>query len=116
MLEPLLEWVNANLLPRTEGLLNILTTDVSLVQKECNSDCYLAADALDAEVLELHRHVLVVDVEGADATLAAVLPHAGWADQVVRVGAGRLSIVGHTTAMGHQISGRIQMTNETVYL
>ena len=96
MLESLFEWVNANLLPRPQGLLNILTTVVSLVQKECN--CYLAADALDAEVLELHRHVLVVDVEGADATLAAVLPHAGRADQVVRVGAGRLTIVGHTTA------------------
>ena len=59
-------------------------------------------DALDTEVLELHRHVLRVDVNGADPLLAAVPADAGRADQVVRVGAGRVRVVGHAAHHHHR--------------
>ena len=59
-----LEWVNTDGLPLSQRVLHILLLH-----------------ALNAQVLERHRHRLHVQVDRADALLAAIL-----ADQVVRVG------------------------------
>ena len=66
-------------------------------------------DALDTKVGKLSRHVLRVDVNGADPLLAAVPADTGRADQVVRVGAGRVRVVGHAA---HHHHGRAGVTHD----
>merc|ERR1719350_664799 len=70
----------------------------------------LLPDALDAEVGELHRHVLTVDVLFAHAHLAATLSHTCRADQVVGMGPGTgVIVVGHTAY--HHHGGALVVTN-----
>ena len=93
MAEALSERVNPDLLPQLESLRNVLLPDT-----------------LDAEVGELHGHVLVVDVHGAHTLLAAISAHTGRADQVMRVGLGTgLSIMSDTTH--HHHGGALVATN-----
>ena len=75
------EGVHSNLLPLSEGVCNVSPPD-----------------ALDTEMGELHRHLVVVDVHGADSLLAAVPPHAGRAHQVVRMRLRHLRVVRHAAA------------------
>ena len=85
MTEPLSEGIHPDFLAQLESLGYVLLPDT-----------------LDAEVWELHRHILAVDVHGAHALLAAIPAHAGWADQVVGVGLGTsLAVVGDAADHHH---------------
>merc|ERR1719323_1032291 len=61
-------------------------------------------DTLDTQVGELHCHVLVVDVHGADPLLTPISANTGRTDQVVRVSLGRIRIMGHATHHHHSWS------------
>ena len=79
----------------TEALSEGINSDLlSLFQSVSNIS---PPDTLDTEVGELHSHLVVVDVHGADPLLAAVPAHTGWRHEVVRVSLGNLRVVRDTT-------------------
>ena len=84
MTEALSEGVNSDLLSLLQGV-----SDIS------------PADTLDSEMGELHSHLVVVDVHGADSLLTAVSAHTGWRHEVVRVSLGNLRVVSDTADHHH---------------
>jgi len=77
VIKSLSEWINSDLLSQLQRLSNVFLPDT-----------------LDTQVGELHCHVLVVDVHGADPLLTPISANTGWTDQVVRVSLGRIRIMG----------------------